>query len=87
MKFKLTHHASRRIKERKMTNPSKLNLRLPGKKYRALIRRKCNKNGFSGNYIYFINHSSRKPVYICYALGIGDYLVITAFNLKDEWDF
>jgi len=84
MKFILTTHAIKRMKQRNIPNPEELYL-LPAKnKIKKLIRKRCKKSGFQKGLIYWKSSDSRSgviPIYVCSIEGKGLYKVITVFNL------
>lgn len=83
MKFTLTEHASKRLLERCIPAPSdKLCLKAAGKKIKKLIREKCKLKGYEFDKIYWVlNH---RIVYVCQIVDAGEYIVITAFDLKQD---
>lgn len=84
-KFIVTKHAAKRMKERDVKDPNGRILINAGRKSRKRIRETCKKNGCDQKeYIYLISNrfDNKKDVsvYICKAIGIGKYLLITVFK-------
>jgi len=82
--YLITNHAKKRMIERNIPSPENLRLKPAGKATRKRIREACKKNGvkneYGSNYVYFINNNN---VFVCIALDVAIYTVVTAFNLSD----
>lgn len=88
-KFELTDHARKRMKEREVLDPNGLLLINAGRKTRRRIRESCKSMGCDNKeYVYLATrhlHTHNKnpiSVYICKAIDIGKYIVITVFKYK-----
>jgi len=70
------------MQERQIPSPEYLRLKPAGKLIRKQIREACKLNGvknyYGSSYVYFINN---KNVFVCLAIDIAKYKVLTAFKL------
>lgn len=80
MIFHLTPHAISRITERNIPDPNIVKIRVTGRKTRKTLRERC-KSFNHREFIYF--SSGFKDIYVCKQIDVGEYLVITAFNISD----
>lgn len=81
MKFHLSEHAQKRIVERNLPIPaSNLKLRVTGKKTRRVLRETCKKSFTMKDRIFFRLNPS--IIYVCKQIDVGEYLVLTAFDLN-----
>jgi len=81
MIFHATHHAEKRMNERRIPYPRySMNLKPAGKKIKRKIRELCPRHGIVSSRIYW-THNNRF-IYICEVLAAGRYLIVTAFDLN-----
>ena len=89
IKFIPTKHFLQRSKERNIpVDPGKLILKTAKKKVKKKIRDTCNRSGFdSTKYVYYTALVHGKIiVYVCVAVDINLFKIITAFYYENNCD-
>ena len=79
-KFILTDHAKIRLKEREIEDPNGLRLTIAKNNARKKIIEDCPKNKVKKENVYFRTMSIPYTIYVCIAIGIGEYKLVTAFK-------
>lgn len=84
-RFSFTKHAEKRMRERDISDPNKLSLVLAKNKAKKYIVQNCPKNKYRNDHVYFrTNNKGARSVFVCKVLGLGEYLVVTAFKIQSN---
>lgn len=82
-KIEISNHAMKRMKERNMPHPKGLGLTVAGRSVKKQIRKRCPKEGFKQDHIYWTHtRIEERYIYVTVQKGINHYILITCFKYK-----